>query len=286
MGVFGQGMKDILEKNNDFINPTKIGKQTFFVGDCLDILQHVESESIDVITTSPPYNLNQEYNLYKDSIGWNDYFNKLFKVSIQLHRVLKPDGSLFLNAGSTSKSPHLSAYIASQFNYFYLQNHIIWVKSVYVAGKTYGHFKPVNSKRYLNNCWEDIYHFTKSGNVGIDRLAVGAPFEDKSNISRWESNKKDIRCAGNVWFINYETIQNKKSKGLHPAIFPEQLPAKCIKLHGVKLGMKVLDPYCGTGTVSAVCEKMDIEGIGIDCDEKYIRYSIDRIGEVLKIKNG
>jgi len=61
-----------------------------------------------------------------------------------------------------------------------------------------GHFKPINSKRFLNDCHEFVFHFTKSGKAPVDRLAVGVPYADKSNISRWfHTEGKDKRCSGN-----------------------------------------------------------------------------------------
>jgi site-specific DNA-methyltransferase (adenine-specific) len=58
-----------------------------------------------------------------------------------------------------------------------LQNHIQWIKSIHVNQKTSGHFKPINSKRFLCPTWEHLFHFTKTGTVTIDRLAVGVPYE-------------------------------------------------------------------------------------------------------------
>ena len=53
--------------------------------------------------------------------------------------------------------------------------------------KTFGHFKPINSPRFLNDCHEYVFHFTKSGRVELNRLALGVPYQDKSNIARWSS---------------------------------------------------------------------------------------------------
>jgi site-specific DNA-methyltransferase (adenine-specific) len=52
-----------------------------------------------------------------------------------------------------------------------------------------GHFKPINSTRFLNNSHEWVFHFTPDGNTPLDRLAIGAPYTDKTNIKRWAHTK-------------------------------------------------------------------------------------------------
>ena len=96
-----------------------------------------------------------------------------------------------------------------------LQNTIHWIKSITIEEQdgrivSRGHFKPISSRRFLNDCHEYVFHFTKSGRVEIDRLALGVPYQDKSNIARWShTSGRDRRCRGNTWFIPYETIQSR-----------------------------------------------------------------------------
>ena len=79
--------------------------------------------------------------------------------------------------------------------------------------KTFGHFKPINSPRFLNDCHEYVFHFTKSGRVELNRLALGVPYQDKSNIARWRHTQgDDLRCRGNTWFVPYETIQSRRER--------------------------------------------------------------------------
>ena len=110
-----------------------------------------------------------------------------------------------------------------------------------------GHFKPIVSKRFLNDCHEYIFHFTKYGDVHLDKLAVGVSYQDKTNIKRWKAaNKEDKRDRGNTWFIPYQTIQSRSKQRPHPATFPVNLPDMCIRLHGsAKL---VIDPFVGIGS--------------------------------------
>jgi site-specific DNA-methyltransferase (adenine-specific) len=92
---------------------------------------------------------------------------------------------------------------------FALQNHITWVKSISIRQDSHGHFKPIRSERFLNPNHEAIFHFTKSGSVTVDRLAVGVPFADISNIAR-RGHAQDRRCGGTVWFIPYKTCSPRR----------------------------------------------------------------------------
>ena len=191
--------------------------------------------TIDLVVTSPPYNLGVRYGKYSDREDRQSYLKWCDKWAAQVRRLLKPRGSFFLNIGAAPSNPMLPHEIVFQLrDLFVLQNTIHWIKSVAIADRTFGHFKPISSKRFLNDCHEYIFHFTKTKNVEIDRLAIGVPYQDKSNISRWSHTRgSDLRCRGNTWFIPYETIQSREKERPHPATFPVQLAQWCIKLHGV-----------------------------------------------------
>ena len=109
----------------------------------------------------------------------------------------------------------------------------------------------------------------------INRLAVGVPFKDKSNIARW-GHARDKRCAGNVWHIPYKTVRSKAQKFDHPAGFPVELPERCIKLHGIE-GAVVLDPFLGAGSTLVAAERLDCEGIGIEVDCHYAQTAVTRL---------
>ena len=121
--------------------------------------------------------------------------------------------------------------------------------------KTFGHFKPINSQRFLNDCHEYVFHFTKSGRVELNRLALGVPYQDKSNIARWSHTRgKDLRCRGNTWFVPYETIQSREKERPHPATFPVRLAEWCIKLHGASRVRTMLDPFLGIGNSAVAAQ--------------------------------
>ena len=143
----------------------------------------------------------------------------------------------------------------------------MWVKHISVAeDKSFGHFKPVNSNRYINNCFELIYHCTIDGDVPLDRLAIGVEYADKSNISRW-STGNDKRCRGNVWFVPYKTIRSKSN---HPAGFPSRIPEMCILLHGVERCKRILDPFMGVGSTLRAAKKLNIDCDGIELSPSYV----------------
>ena len=250
-----------------------INKQNLIHGDCVQIMKDMPESQFDVVVTSPPYNLDMPYATYEDKLPKNHYLTWMNDVFAQIKKVLIDDGSFFLNMGA-STDPWLDLEVFNLLkDKLFLQNKIIWVKSITVDGKTTGHFKPVTSDRFLNRTWESIYHFSKTGKVKIDRLAVGVEYADKSNIKRWES-KQDKRCDGNTWFIPYSTINHGSERGKHPATFPVGLPERCIKLHGIKENMKVLDPFVGIGTSLVACKNLDVYGTGIDIDLDYLNTAI------------
>lgn len=248
--------------------------------DCLTGLQQINKESIDVIVTSPPYNIGKQYRSYNDKRPRTEYLDWMEDVAVSCKTALKKNGSFFLNIGGKPTDLWIALDLANRFrNHYVLQNTIHWIKSIAIpkadvgSYKTIiddiavGHYQPVNSARYLSNCHEYIFHFTKAGDVPIDQLAVGVKYQDKTNIGRWKKANKDLRGRGNTWFIPYETIQNARA---HPTVFPEKLPEMCIKLHGCNKNSLVLDPFMGTGSTAVACQKLGIDFIGFEIDSTYV----------------
>ena len=198
-----------------------------------------------------------------------------------LYNKLHDNGHVFLNMGSTNKDPWIASKVARIFSkYFTLQNDIVWVKAITIEGNSRGHIKPITSERYLSHAYEHIYHFTKSGNSKIDRLAVGVKFKFKSEMKR-RKHGNDKRCAGNVWFIPYETVQSKSDKYNHPASFPLELPTRCLKLAGIQKDSAVFDPFLGSGTTLVAAKLLGVESLyGCDLDKKYVDISRNRLSDI------
>ena len=229
-----------------------------------------QAERFKTVVTSPPYNLNVKYGKYKDRRSVADYLKWTEEWAAQVKRLLTPDGSFFLNmAGSHTKPwlPFEAALVIRKL--FVLQNTFHWIKAISLDEHTsVGHFKPVNSKRYVTSCHEFIFHFTKTGRVPLDRLSIGVDYADKTNIKRWKhTGGKDRRCRGNVWYIPYDTVQSFGDRP-HPAIFPVGLAENCIRLTAAK---SVLDPFVGIGNSYAAAKKCGVtDFVGIDVDEAYL----------------
>ncbi|HEX7797327.1 MAG TPA: site-specific DNA-methyltransferase [Vicinamibacterales bacterium] len=245
--------------------------------------------SVDVIVTSPPYNLGVRYNKYSDSLSQTEYLEWTGAWVAAAARVLKPHGSLFLNVGTRPSDPWTALDVAQAARaHLRLQNIIHWVKSIAIdqestgaaAGLTrdlaVGHYKPINSDRFLNDCHEFVFHFSPGGDTPLDRLALGVPYQDQSNITRWRAAADGVRCRGNTWFIPYETIQRRDRDRPHPATFPARLPEQCIRLHGLPEIELVMDPFTGLGSTAVACARLGVNFIGSEIDETYLDEAVER----------
>ena len=246
--------------------------------DCVEGMKRLEAGSVDVVVTSPPYNLGIKYGKYDDTQSREKYLEWSLAWATEVKRLLKPDGSFFLNIGAAPANPLLPHQLAIEFSkLFTLQNTFHWIKSITVETKqgdlvSAGHFKPINSHRYVTDCHEYIFHFTRTGNAAVDRLSIGVPYVDKSNIGRWgHTNGNDKRCRGNNWFIPYKTIRSRAEQRPHPASFPAELAEKCIRLHGCNPGLTVMDPFMGIGHSALAARTCGISKfIGFEIDADYI----------------
>jgi site-specific DNA-methyltransferase (adenine-specific) len=255
------------------------GNQRIVIGDCLHVLTTLPDRSVDVIVTSPPYNIGVSYRSHQDNQPTAAYLEWLGEVAKALRRVLKDEGSLFLNADGCARLPWRGYEIGRVFSgHFCLQNEITWVKAITIGDQSRGHFKPIRSARYLNRTAEKLFHFTKKGDVAIDRLAVGVPYADKRNIRRWKAARGDLRCGGNTWFLPYKTVRSKAEKFDHPAGYPVELPEVCLRLVGSR--GTVLDPFAGCGTTLVAAQRLGMSGLGIEIDEMYAAQALSRLASV------
>jgi site-specific DNA-methyltransferase (adenine-specific) len=267
--------------------------------DCLHFMKKIirNGVPVDVIVTSPPYNINKNYRSYVDKKERNEYLSWLSEIARTSYNILKNEASFFLNVSGAPSDSLLPLEVAKAFfdSGYKLQNTIHWIKSISIEKEdlaktgsfspsknvSLGHFKPIISERFLNDFHEYIFHFTKDGDVKLDKLAIGVPYQDKTNIGRWKSSKEDKRDRGNVWFIPYQTIRKERP---HPAIFPERLPYLCIKLHGIKKGMLVYDPFMGIGNTALACIQLNVNFIGTEIDYGYIQSAKERIDNLLNYR--
>jgi len=261
----------------------------FYLADCLDVFRQLPAQSVDVIVTSPPYNLGIQYNRYQDTLPRADYLEWTRTWVAAAARVLRADGSLFLNVGAKPTDPWTALDVAQAArSHLRLQNIIHWIKSIAIdqasagaaAGLTrdlaIGHYKPINSDRFLNDCHEFIFHLTPQGTTALDRLALGVPYQDQSNIGRWRGAADGLRCRGNTWFIPYETIQRRDRDRPHPATFPSRLPEQCLRLHGLNRIETAMDPFTGLGSTAVACARLGLNFVGAELDETYLEEAVAR----------
>ena len=277
------------------MKPTIIQKKSntcaLYLQDCIrGMTEHLLPGAVNVVVTSPPYNLGIKYSKYDDTISRQEYLAWIGEWASAVTRVLHDDGSLFLNIGGKPTDPNVPFQVLHAVQqHLKLQNTIHWIKSIAIdkanvgdypgitQDVSVGHFKPINSPRFVNDQHEYIFHLTKRGDVKLDRLAIGVPYQDKSNVTRWKSAKNDVRCRGNTWFIPYETIKSRAQERPHPATFPVQLAEMCIKLHGLKKTQLVLDPFLGIGQSAVAALNLEKDFVGFEIDRAYYDQAVKRV---------
>jgi len=268
--------------SDNYIQPTLNKPVTITHGDVREVLLDVPSDSVQCVITSPPYWGVRDYGV-ENQIGAEpnieNYIDNLVSVFSQIRRILKPDGTFWLNIGNTYTSggrkwrqddnknkgrgmsyrpdtpPGLKkkdligvawmVAIACQREGWYLRNDIIWNKP---------NCQPESVKDRLTVGHEYIFLMTKSEKYHFDQVAIMEDTKDGTG-------KKNRRS---VWSINTEAYN-----GAHFATFPTALVRPCI-LAGSRPGDIVLDPFLGSGTVCAEAISLGRLGTGIELNINYI----------------
>ena len=226
-------------------------------GDSLEELKKIESNTIDLVVTSPPYNKNYwlrnrnqkgkriiTYDSMSDSLEPQEYIQQQTDILNQLVRVIKPTGSIFYNHIDIFHK-HNTIHPSYVYN-FNVKQVIVWDR-----GNT-----PKLDKSYFLPTTEWIFWIKKSWDA--------IPYFDKSKCN----HKK------NIWRIN------KEKNNPHPAPFPEELVENIIKSSCPENGT-VMDCYNGSGTTAVVCKKNNVNYIGIDISEQYIDMTKDRLWRLI-----
>jgi site-specific DNA-methyltransferase (adenine-specific) len=265
-----------------------------YLGDCLDVLPSLEPGSIGSVVTSPPYNIGVRYRSYRDDMPRREYLNWTERWLRAVASAVRPQASLFLNVGAKPTDPWIPLEVAQVARgHFLLQNTIHWVKSIAIdhaavgsgvgleRDVAVGHYKPINSERFVNDCHEFIFHFTPGGRTRLDRRAIGVRYQDPSNVERWAAAGGGKRCRGNTWFIPYETIQSRDRDRPHPASFPVKVPEQCLRLHGLTRAGTVLDPFLGLGATGVAAASLGLDFVGVEVDEHYLKDAADRVRAVI-----
>jgi site-specific DNA-methyltransferase (adenine-specific) len=225
----------------------------------------IEADSIDLIVTSPPYNVDIKYNSHKDDVSYSDYLEFSEKWLRRCFDWLKEDGRLCLNVpldknkgGQQSVGADFT-HIAKTIGYQY-HSTIIWNEGNISRRTAWGSWMSASAPFVIapvelililyKNRWKKT-----SGSK-------------KSDVTRDEF----MNWTNGVWTFNGES---KKKVG-HPAPFPLELPKRCVKMFSY-VGDTVLDPFMGSGTTLLVAAMHGRKGIGIDVDKGYCKLAQQRI---------
>jgi site-specific DNA-methyltransferase (adenine-specific) len=273
------------------LSPRPGASVTLWCEDAVEGLpRRLPPRGVDVVVTSPPYNRKVPYASYADDRPRAEYLAWVGTVRGAVDAVLADDGSFFLNVGASPSDPWLPMDVAREVaRSFVLQNVLHWVKSIAIdraaAGRAaaldrdlaLGHYRPMASDRYVHGAHEYVFHFTRRGDVRLDRLAIGVPYQDKSNVVRWSGATADRRCRGNTWFLPYPTIRSRARDRPHPASFPPELPEWCLRLHGRDRVRLVVDPFVGIGSSAVAAARLGLPFVGFDVDRGYLAVARDRV---------
>ena len=232
-------------------------------GDCRELLKNIESDSVALVVTSPPYNIGKPYGKYTDKIDLEDWKTLISETTKEIYRVLKPNGSFFLNLspipfGNEKEIlplPYIG-YDIMKSQGFKIRNIITW---------TFNNMQNcVNrlSGRYENIVWgvKDLENYV----FNLDDIRI--PYITK-NDKRLVGGKG--RNPTDVWYFNRVNNMTKKSLGLkHPTVYPLEMIERIIKMSSNE-GDIILDPFLGSGTTAVAALKLNRKAIGFELDSTY-----------------
>ena len=242
-------------------------------GDCEQLIQDLDDNSIDLLITSPPYNVNLGYNkkhknpydLYQDNLPYQEYLDWLQSIFGKVKDKMVVGGRVCINIGdkangSVPTHSNVIQFMTHELNYV-LMTTIIWNKNQTGNRTAWGSYLSPSSPSFPTP-FEYILVFAKD-----TKKKVGS----KDNITV----KRDdfITNAWGMWAFAPETRQKKLGLG---AMFPVELPRRCIEMLSYKDDV-VFDPFSGLGTTCMVAKRLERNYIGFELSVDYCKKSRDRI---------
>lgn len=241
---------------------------TIYNDDCLNGLREVDDESVDLIVTSPPYNIGIDYDSYDDNKTWDDYYKWCEEWLKECFRVLKPDGRIvidhYLSLGTSKFRTSPISELNCIMNRIGYKHHTIavWTDITLAKRTAWGSYMSASAP-YINSPFEGVLICYK------ERWK-----KDKKGVSDI-SKEEFIKMARGVWDIKTET------RGLTKANFSEDFSTKVIKLLSYQEDV-VLDPFMGSGTTAVSCLKNNRHFIGFEISENYVNIANGRLDKVKK----
>ncbi len=238
-------------------------------GNCIDVMSDMDNDSIDLVVTSPPYNVDNKimggYDVYKDNINHFQYIEFLEEVFRKVYALLKIGGRVAINVGDSKNgaiptSSDIIQFMSHKLNYLPM-THIIWDKSQTVNRCAWGSWLSPSSPSFPTP-FEHILVFAKENKK--------LQYKGETDLTRDDFIKWSLA----IWKFAPEKHQKKIG---HPAMFPEELPRRCIKLFSY-VGATVLDPFVGAGTTVVSAKNLERNFIGIDISQKYCDITKKRLG--------
>jgi site-specific DNA-methyltransferase (adenine-specific) len=246
-------------------------KNKIYQGDCLEKMKQIKDESVDLVVTSPPYNVGIDYDSWDDKMGWGDYWKFTENWLKECFRVLKKDGRICINNYfSFGNSKHRVAPLMEinriAINIGFKHHSVgMWMDRTLAKRTAWGSWLSASAP-YINSPFEGILIMYKQDWKKHNR--------GKSTISREDF----IDLTRGIWKIGTQ------SKQLTKANFPIELPKKCIDLLTFE-GDLVLDPFAGSGTTGLACKELNREYILIEISEEYCRIIKERLSQT-KLQEG
>jgi len=247
----------------------KVGNITVYNEDILKI-DAIDENSVDLIVTSPPYDVNIKYESYDDSIPYDKYLEFTRKWLTRCYDFAKDDGRLCLNipldkSRGRDEEGFQSVYaditsIAKEVGWKY-QSTIIWNEQNISRRTAWGSWMSASAPFVIAPVEVIVVMYKKTWRKRK---------KGKSDVTRDEF----IEWTNGVWNFSGE---NRKKVG-HPSPFPVELPKRCIKLFSY-IGDTVLDPFLGSGTTLIACLLTNRVGIGVEIDRKYCKLAVKRLKE-------
>jgi site-specific DNA-methyltransferase (adenine-specific) len=251
----------------------RIVADKIFIGDCRTILPLVDTSSVNLVITSPPYNLGIIYDSVEDKREWKDYYAWCRLWLSELFRVLKPDGRLCLNhylsCGSgmggevtiSRSGPLMTLNCICEDIGFKHHGLAIWDDRTITKLSAWGSWLS-SSAPYINSPFEGILILYK------ERWKRDT--EGETVISK----KEFMEACSGIWKLQPE----HKDRSKHPAPFPISLPRRCIKLFSYK-GDLVLDPFNGVGATTLAAKLEGRHYIGIDISPAYCNEAESKLNQ-------
>lgn len=253
------------EKKNYYFQKNDI---TIYQEDILKV-GSIKESSIDLIITSPPYNLDIEYSTHKDNSPYQEHLKFTEKWLTKCYELARDDGRMCLNIPlDTNKGGKQSVCaditnIAKKVGWNY-QSTIVWNEGNISRRTAWGSWMSASAP-YVIAPVEMIVILFKN------------QWKKDKEIKRNDITRDEFMAWTNgLWTFHG---QKKKGAGGHPAAFPIELPMRCIKLFTYQ-GDMVLDPFVGSGSTLIAAYENNRKGIGIDIDKDYCDIAIKRLQEL------